>query len=105
MATVPAQIRHLVDCAMRIARDQRTVTCIVLPNDLQEMPAVEQPPREHGTVHSGIGITARPLVPVPTDLRAAAELLNAGRKVAILAGATRSRAACDAGGRCWSGAR
>ncbi|HJV63293.1 MAG TPA: thiamine pyrophosphate-requiring protein, partial [Albitalea sp.] len=87
MATVPAQIRHLVDRAMRIARDQRTVTCLIVPNDLQEMPAVEQPPREHGTVHSGIGMTAKQVVPAEADLREAAALLNAGRKVAILAGA------------------
>ena len=53
----PAQMRHLVDRAMRIAIDQRTVTCIILPNDLQELEAVETPPREHGTVHSGIGRT------------------------------------------------
>jgi len=87
MATVPAQIRHLVDRAMRIARDQRCVTCVIVPNDLQEMDAVEEPPREHGTVHSGIGTTARPLVPDEESLRAAADVLNAGRKVAILAGA------------------
>jgi pyruvate dehydrogenase (quinone) len=87
MATVPAQVRHLVDRAVRIARDQRTVTCIILPNDLQELEAVEQPPREHGTVHSGIGRTFAPGVPAQEPLRAAAEVLNAGRKVAILAGA------------------
>src|SRR4051795_2165206 len=56
-AMVPAQIRHLVDRAMRIARDQRTVTCLIIPYDLQELEAVEKPPREHGTVHSGIGMT------------------------------------------------
>jgi pyruvate dehydrogenase (quinone) len=87
MATVPEQVRHLVDRAVRIARDQRTVTCLILPNDLQEMDAVEQPPRQHGTVHSGIGRTFEPCMPAEEDLRAAAEVLNAGRKVAILAGA------------------
>ncbi|WKB53162.1 thiamine pyrophosphate-requiring protein [Eleftheria terrae] len=87
MATVPAQVRHLVDRAVRIARDQRTVTCIILPNDLQELDAVEQPPHEHGTAHSGIGRTAARSVPGEAELRAAAEVLNAGKKVAILAGA------------------
>ncbi len=84
---VPAQVRHLVDRAMRIARDQRTVTCIILPHDLQELPAVETPPREHGTVHSGIGTTVRPARPAEADLQSAAEVLNAGRKVALLVGA------------------
>jgi pyruvate dehydrogenase (quinone) len=87
MATVPEQTRHLVDRAMRIARDQRTITCLVLPHDLQELEAVETPPREHGTVHSGIGMTARRGPPAEADLRAAADVLNAGERVAILAGA------------------
>jgi pyruvate dehydrogenase (quinone) len=87
MATVPDQMRHLIDRAMRIARDQRTVTCIIVPNDLQEMDAVEKPPREHGTIHSGIGYTGRPSVPGQLDLTAAADVLNAGKKVAMLVGA------------------
>lgn len=87
MGTVPAQMRHLVDRAVRIAREERTVTCIILPNDLQEMDAVEKPPREHGTVHSGIGSTGVSTVPDEAALRAAAEVLNAGQRVAILAGA------------------
>src|SRR5574338_1450369 len=53
MASSPEQVRHLVDRAMRIAQSQRTVTCIILPNDVQELDAVEEPPRVHSTVHSG----------------------------------------------------
>ena len=86
-AMVPAQIRHLVDRAMRIARDQRTVTCLIVPHDLQEEEAVEKPPREHGTIHSGIGMTAERGIPAEADLRRAADVLNAGNRVAILAGA------------------
>jgi pyruvate dehydrogenase (quinone) len=84
---VPEQVRHVVDRAMRIAIDQRCVTCIVIPNDVQELDAVETPPREHGTIHSGIGITAKRVVPGDADLQKAAAILNAGKKVAILAGA------------------
>jgi len=87
MATTPDQIRHLVDRAMRIARDQRTVTCIILPNDVQDMPSIETPAREHGTVHSGIGYTSRPTLPSESDLACAASVLNAGRRVAMLVGA------------------
>ncbi|AKJ30040.1 thiamine pyrophosphate-requiring protein [Caldimonas brevitalea] len=87
MATTPAQVRHLVDRAVRIARDQRTVTCIVLPHDLQEQKAVEVPPRKHGTVHSGIDTSVLHVVPAESELRRAADVLNAGRKVAILVGA------------------
>src|SRR6202008_905912 len=55
MATHPAQIRHLIDRAVRIALSQRTVTCVIVPNDLAAMEAVEEPPREHGSIPSGIG--------------------------------------------------
>ncbi len=87
MASVPAQVRHLVDRAIRIAMAERTVTCIIFPNDIQEVEAVETPPRAHGTVHSGLGYSAPRVVPQDKDLRAAAEILNAGQKVAILVGA------------------
>src|SRR5690625_2559601 len=63
MATSPAQVRHLVDRAVRIAKDQRTVTALVFPNNLQEMEAVETPPRSHGTVHSGVGYERPRTVP------------------------------------------
>ena len=87
MATTPEQVRHLIDRAVRIAKEQRTVTCVIFPSDVQEMDAVAKPPREHGTIHSGIGFTAFPSLPAETDLARAAEILNAGSKVAILAGA------------------
>ena len=31
MASEPSQVRHLVDRALRIAKDQRTVTCVIIP--------------------------------------------------------------------------
>ena len=36
MASVPEQVRHLIDRAVRIAHTKRTVTCVILPNDLQD---------------------------------------------------------------------
>jgi pyruvate dehydrogenase (quinone) len=87
MATVPEQIRHLVDRAMRIARVERTVTCLIVPHDLQDMEAVKTPPRRHGAVHSGAGLSLPSVVPKPADLRRAAEVLNAGQRVAMLVGA------------------
>jgi thiamine pyrophosphate-dependent acetolactate synthase large subunit-like protein len=86
MATHPAQIRHLVDRAVRIALVGRTVTCLIVPNDLASEQAVEAPPREHGTIHSGIGYTRPRVVPHDDELHRAAEILNAGEKVAILVG-------------------
>jgi pyruvate dehydrogenase (quinone) len=83
----PVQVRHVIDRAVRIAAAERTVTCVILPNDLQELPAVESPPRKHGDVYSGIGYANAHPVPSDADIQAAADVLNAGRKVALLAGA------------------
>jgi pyruvate dehydrogenase (quinone) len=85
--TVPAQARHIVDRALRIAQSERTVTCIIIPNDVQELNAVDTPPRAHGTVHSGSGICTPQIIPTNDDLHRAAEVLNDGEKVAILVGA------------------
>jgi pyruvate dehydrogenase (quinone) len=85
-ATMPAQVRHLTDRAVRIAIAQRRVTALVFPNDLQDL-AYEEPPRAHGTLHSGIGYAAPKIVPYERELRQAADVLNEGKKVAILVGA------------------
>src|SRR5438270_12964923 len=55
LASDPSQIRHLIDRGHRIALDQRAVTCVIVPNDLGELPAVPEPPLKHGTVHSSPG--------------------------------------------------
>jgi pyruvate dehydrogenase (quinone) len=85
-ASVPSQIRHLVDRAVRTALGERKVTALVLPNDLQEL-KYEPPPRKHGTLHSGVGYSDPKIVPYADDLKRAADVLNAGKKVAILVGA------------------
>jgi pyruvate dehydrogenase (quinone) len=92
MLATPAQARHLVDRAMRIARAERSVTCIIVPKDVQEEDAVETPPHAHGTIHSGIGYSSPRVVPTEPDLRRAADVLNAGRRVAMLIGAGALRA-------------
>jgi pyruvate dehydrogenase (quinone) len=86
MASDPEQMRHLVDRAIRIAQAERTVTCIIVPNDVQTMDAVEQPEHAHGTIHSGVGHARPRIVPSDDDVRRAAEVLNSGEKVAMLVG-------------------
>jgi len=87
MASTPEQVRHLVDRAVRIARSERTVTCIIIPNDVQELDAIPDPPRVHGTVHSGTGMCFPYVIPQDDDLRRAADILNSGSRVAMLVGA------------------
>ncbi len=84
-AMAPGQIRHLVDRAFRIALAERTVTCIILPADLQDE-EYEEPPHKHSTIHSGIGYTSPRVIPQQEDLRRAADVLNAGKRVAMLIG-------------------
>ena len=50
MASTPVQIRHLVDRAVRIAKAERTVTCVIVPKDVQEMDAVEEAPQDRKSV-------------------------------------------------------
>ena len=85
-ASVPSQVRHLIDRAVRIASTRRTVTCVILPNDLQEL-AYEDPPIAHGATHTGVGYAGPAQLPNDGLLRQATAVLNAGKKVAILVGA------------------
>jgi pyruvate dehydrogenase (quinone) len=89
---VPGQAPHLIDRAMRIAKATRSPTCIIVPNDVQEEP-YEEPPRSHGSVFSSDApLSEERHVPAQSSLQAAAEVLNAGRKVAILIGQGAKRA-------------
>ncbi len=65
MASDPSQTRTLVDRAMRIAISSRTVTCIIFPNDVQELPW-EPPARSHGSVHTGVGYSEPRVIPKKT---------------------------------------
>ena len=85
-ASAPAQIRHLLDRAVRTAVGERRVTALILPNDLQEL-EYNEPPRAHGTLHSGVGYSRPKVVPYEHDLQRAADVLNSGKKVALLVGA------------------
>jgi pyruvate dehydrogenase (quinone) len=85
-ASAPAQVRHMIDRGMRIARGEQRVVALILPNDLQDA-EYSDPPRKHGAVFSGVGYAGPKIVPYEKDLRRAAEALNAGKKVAMLVGA------------------
>ncbi len=71
---------------IRIALGERRVTAIILPNDLQEM-SYEEPPRAHGTLHSGVGFTRPRTVPYEPISDAPQRCSTAGKKVAMLVGA------------------
>lgn len=84
-AMLPEQIRHCIDRAVRIAATTRSVTCVIIPNDLQEL-AYKDPPLAHGATHTGVGYAGPAKLPDQALLQQAADVLNAGKKVAILVG-------------------
>ncbi len=81
----PTQAQHVIDRAVRIAKASRSVTAVIVPEDVQEMP-YEEPPRAHGAVYSSLGFSTPVLRPRDEDLQRAAEILNKGEKVAMLIG-------------------
>ena len=78
-ASAPAQVRHLVDRAIRSAIGERKVAAIILPNDLQ-VEKMEDRPHEHFYVQSGVGLSMTNPVPGPDALAAAAEVLASGAR-------------------------
>src|SRR5438874_4174822 len=86
MVTEPEQLPMAVDRAMRIAAAERTVTCLIFPNDVQEKEAAERPPHEFKMVPGSVGFAWPRVVPPDAELTRAASILNEGEKVAILVG-------------------
>jgi pyruvate dehydrogenase (quinone) len=82
----PSQVRHLVDRACRTALAHRTVAVLILPSDVQDAAAVVDPPQTHGHYATSNAPSSRTTVPPEADLRAAADVLRGGEKVAMLVG-------------------
>ncbi len=87
MIAKPEQVRFVVDRAIRTAIGRRGVSCIILPHDVQRAKATEAPPHKHGMEHSSRGYVPPRMMPRDEELRKAADVLNAGQRVAILVGA------------------
>ena len=80
-----AHVQNVTNLACRIALARRTVTHLNFPVDLQEQTAAKRSKRNVEN-HVSEVFTRGGNVPCIDDLRRAAEVLNAGRKVAILVG-------------------
>ncbi|KDE38190.1 thiamine pyrophosphate-binding protein [Kosakonia radicincitans UMEnt01/12] len=93
-AASPAQVRHLVDRGVRIAIAQDGVGVVILPKDIQDE-EWQPPAHTHGFTHSAAGYQRPRVIPHDRDLQRAAEVLNAGKKVAILIGAGARNAAVE----------
>jgi pyruvate dehydrogenase (quinone) len=85
MCTVPQQLPNLLDRAIRIALAERAPTALIFPSDVFEL-EYEAPEHAFKQVPSSLGIAAPTVAPDPAAVRQAADLLNAGEKVALLVG-------------------
>ena len=85
-ARTPQQVAMLIDRGMRFAKSRNGVAVVIMPNDLSDS-EYEEPTRAHGYTRTSPGYQKPHIVPKEADLRRAAEVLNAGKKVAILVGA------------------
>ncbi|MCX4882276.1 thiamine pyrophosphate-requiring protein [Streptomyces sp. NBC_00847] len=85
MVTVPEQLPNVLDRAMRTAMARRSVTAVIVPADVQELD-YSAPGHAFKMVPSSLGMPSYAPVPADPDIERAAEVLNAGEKVALLIG-------------------
>ncbi|MBA2770140.1 MAG: thiamine pyrophosphate-requiring protein, partial [Sporichthyaceae bacterium] len=85
MVTVPEQLPNVLDRAIRIASSQRAVTAVIIPADVQDLDYTP-PGHEFKMVPSSLDMSWSTPVPQESQLLRAAEVLNAGTKVALLVG-------------------
>ena len=86
MVTVPEQLPNVLDRAIRVALAERAPTAIIIPADVQELEYSAPDARVQDGSLQPRASTGRPPCPDDDAIARAAEMLNAGRKVAILAG-------------------
>jgi pyruvate dehydrogenase (quinone)/pyruvate oxidase len=81
----PAHVENVAELACRIALSRRTVTHLTFPIDFQTEEVEERSKRNvEGHTSDVFAVSAR--LPADDDLRRAADILDRGKKVAILAG-------------------
>jgi pyruvate dehydrogenase (quinone) len=82
----PDQAQMVLDRAFRTALSTRSPTVVIVPHDVQKEPAPDEVQHEHGVVPTAAEWRRPVIVPREQDLRAAADVLNAGSRVALLVG-------------------
>jgi pyruvate dehydrogenase (quinone) len=85
MCIVPQQMPNLIDRAIRIAETEQAPTCVIFPSDVFDLP-YEPPEHAFKQVPSSLGTSWPTVTPDDDAVRQAADILNAGEKVAMLVG-------------------
>lgn len=83
--STPMQTQLVIDRAYRIAKASRGPAVVILPNDIQKLP-FEEPAAEHFVSRTGVGHASTRITPPADEIKKAAEILNSGKKVAIMVG-------------------
>lgn len=83
--TVPEQLPNVLDRAIRTAYGRRTVTAVIIPGDVQQLDH-RAPAHAFKMVPSSLGVSDYAPRPAAAEVERAAEILNAGEKVALLVG-------------------
>jgi pyruvate dehydrogenase (quinone) len=86
--------RHVLDRAIKSALTERRPAVVIVPEDVQES-EYSEPPRTHGAVYTSPTWSQPHMVPDDKLLRQAADILNAGEKVAMLIGQGAKRASAE----------
>ncbi|WP_413103829.1 thiamine pyrophosphate-requiring protein [Streptomyces sp. Inha503] len=83
--TVPEQLPNVLDRAIRTAYARRAPTAVIIPADVQDLD-YSAPTHEFKMVPSSLDRSGWSAVPSSSAVERAAKVLNAGERVAILAG-------------------
>ncbi|MFJ5697297.1 thiamine pyrophosphate-requiring protein [Arthrobacter sp. NPDC093139] len=85
MVSAPEQLPMVLDRAVRTALETRTPCVVIVPHDIQKAPAPELE-QEHGIIVTAPEWQPARVLPHGEDLARAADVLNAGGRVALLVG-------------------
>ncbi|MGG7104999.1 thiamine pyrophosphate-requiring protein [Rhodococcus sp. 24CO] len=83
--TTPEQLDAVLDNAFRTAIATSSPTCVIVPHDVQQVDLTDEPPG-HGIIPSSSAIAVPRVLPREAELDRAAELLNSGKRIALLIG-------------------
>ncbi|RKR92493.1 pyruvate dehydrogenase (quinone) [Micromonospora pisi] len=86
VAETAEQVASLIDRAFRTAVATRSPTCVIVPQRLQAAAVPDLPPQTDGVYSMAPGLPPARVLPHEEDLNAAAQLLGAGQRVAIMVG-------------------
>ena len=83
--STPMQAQLVIDRAFRIAKATLRPCVVILPNDIQKAD-FEEPTQEHFVSRTGVGHASTRITPPADEIQKAADILNSGKKVAMLVG-------------------